>query len=186
MSRIARSLIPRRSSHEQVCHPRFHLNGAQHPRSSWHSHFFDSIVNDYLIRHCALDPSRSSVIGLVVSQRITFSKPIGYPDPLLVGLSVVKLGRSSVTYRVGLFRARQSPRARETGMTWDLDRLDEVRRATGSLEHRADAVAHRKRPLRQTWCTSLSPRASASRWPCPRRCAKGWRSCSSPSQRNCD
>lgn len=91
------------------------------------------IVNDYLIRHCDLSPATSDIIGLVVSQRITFRKAIGYPEPLLVGLSVSKVGRSSVTYRVGLFEATRRSERTEKGVLWQLERKEEVRLTAISL-----------------------------------------------------
>jgi hypothetical protein len=38
-----------------------------HINNSVYYHLIDSVVNEYLIRHCGLEPSKSELIGLVVS-----------------------------------------------------------------------------------------------------------------------
>lgn len=63
-------------------------------------------MNEYLIKHCGLDPldaTKTKSIGLVVASNANFYAPAGYPSLLHAGLRIVKLGRSSVTYRVGIF-----------------------------------------------------------------------------------
>ncbi|KAL9099763.1 MAG: hypothetical protein Q9163_004781 [Psora crenata] len=64
---------------------------------------FDSIINAYLMAHCDRNPSTSDQIGLVVSSYCHFFAPVGFPVLLDLGLRVNKLGRSSVTYEVGVF-----------------------------------------------------------------------------------
>ena len=66
-------------------------------------HLYDSIVNDYLARHCGVQATSSPVIGLVVTSFSDFYRPLGYPQVLELGLRVSKLGRSSVTYEIGVF-----------------------------------------------------------------------------------
>ncbi|MGL5116596.1 MAG: acyl-CoA thioesterase [Beijerinckiaceae bacterium] len=67
--------------------------------------YFDTAVNRHLIDAGLLDPATSTVVGLVVETGCTFFESVAFPDRLEVGLSVERLGRSSVTYRLGLFRA---------------------------------------------------------------------------------
>lgn len=66
-------------------------------------HLYDSIVNDYLAKHCGVQAASSPVIGLVVTSFSDFYRPVGYPQVLELGLRVSKLGNSSVTYEVGVF-----------------------------------------------------------------------------------
>ena len=47
--------------------------------------------------------SPADVIGLVVSSWSTFHRPLSFPSRLLLGMRVTKLGRSSVSYEVGVF-----------------------------------------------------------------------------------
>lgn len=66
--------------------------------------FFDTAVNRRLIRLGALDPHGGAVIGLVVETRCRYFAPVGFPDRVCVGLRVERLGTTSVTYDLGLFR----------------------------------------------------------------------------------
>ncbi|KAG6330157.1 hypothetical protein ID866_8935, partial [Astraeus odoratus] len=69
-------------------------------------HLFDAIVNTYLIEHCGIEPTKSEHIGLVVSSFCEFFSPVSFPDVLDLGLRVTHLGSSSVTYEVGVFKAK--------------------------------------------------------------------------------
>ena len=66
--------------------------------------YFDTVVNEYLIRSGVLDIETSSVIGLVVETLCRFFAPLTFPDTVHAGLRVARLGRSSVRYEIGLFR----------------------------------------------------------------------------------
>jgi acyl-CoA thioester hydrolase len=66
-------------------------------------HLYDSIVNDYLAKHCGVQATASPVIGLVVTSFSDFYRPVGYPQVLELGLRVSKLGKTSVTYEIGVF-----------------------------------------------------------------------------------
>lgn len=66
--------------------------------------FFDTCVNGYLIAQGALDIAKGDVIGLVVETHCNYFKPVAFPDTLRAGLRVAKMGTSSVTYNVGIFR----------------------------------------------------------------------------------
>ena len=75
-----------------------------HVNNSVYYHLFDSIVNTYLIEHCGLAPPNSALIGLVVSSYCNFFSPLSFPAVLELGLRVNKLGKSSVTYEIGVFQ----------------------------------------------------------------------------------
>jgi acyl-CoA thioester hydrolase len=66
--------------------------------------YFDTVVNQYLIEQGALDIESSEVVGLVVETQCNYFSPITFPDTVLAGLRVAKIGSSSVRYEVGLFR----------------------------------------------------------------------------------
>ena len=74
-----------------------------HVNNSIYYHFFDSVVNTYLIEHCGLSPPKGSQIGLVVSSFCHFFAPLSFPAVLDLGLRVTRLGNSSVTYEVAVF-----------------------------------------------------------------------------------
>lgn len=67
--------------------------------------YFDTAVNVTMIEAGALDIFKGDTIGLVVDLRCSYFASVAFPDKLEVGLAVERLGRSSVTYRLGLFRA---------------------------------------------------------------------------------
>jgi acyl-CoA thioester hydrolase len=66
--------------------------------------YFDTAVNEHLIRAGGLDILGASAIGLVVETFCRFHKSLTFPDVVDAGLRVRKLGNSSVTYEIGLFR----------------------------------------------------------------------------------
>jgi acyl-CoA thioester hydrolase len=61
-------------------------------------------VNTYLISHCGLHPPTSPQYGLVVHSHNDFFGSIAFPAVAELGLRVNKLGKSSVTYEVALFK----------------------------------------------------------------------------------
>ena len=66
--------------------------------------YFDTVVNEHLVRAAGLDIAAASVIGIVVETCCRFHKSLTFPDVVDAGLRVAKLGSSSVTYEIGLFR----------------------------------------------------------------------------------
>ena len=66
--------------------------------------YFDTVINEYLIRQGGLDFRDGAVIGLAIETFCQFHAPLSFPDVIDAGLRVAKLGRSSVRYEIGLFR----------------------------------------------------------------------------------
>lgn len=67
--------------------------------------FFDTVINEFLIRAGGLDIHGGDVIGLCVESQCTFKQSLAFPETVDAGLRVAKLGNSSVHYEIGLFRA---------------------------------------------------------------------------------
>jgi acyl-CoA thioester hydrolase len=110
---------------------------------------FDAAVNELLIERGLLDPATSPVIGLVVESRCNFFASLSYPDRVEVGVAVDKLGRSSVTYRLAVFKAGAETAAAEGGYTHVY-----VERATG----RPAPIPEAHRRAMEEWrVTSLTP-----------------------------
>jgi acyl-CoA thioester hydrolase len=65
--------------------------------------YFDTVINDYLIREGGLDIHRGEAIGLCVESHCGYSAPLAFPETVTAGLRVAELGRSSVRYEIGLF-----------------------------------------------------------------------------------
>lgn len=66
--------------------------------------YFDTAVNEHLIRAGGLDIARDAVIGIVVETACTFHRSLTFPEVIDAGLRVTRLGGSSVVYEIGLFR----------------------------------------------------------------------------------
>jgi acyl-CoA thioester hydrolase len=66
--------------------------------------YFDTAVNEHLIRAGGLDIQTGPAIGLVVETTCRFHLPLTFPEHVDTGLRIVKLGTSSVTYEIGIFR----------------------------------------------------------------------------------
>jgi acyl-CoA thioester hydrolase len=65
--------------------------------------YFDTVINEYLIRAGGLDIHAGEVIGVCAESHCTFHAAIAFPDTVRAGLRVGELGRSSVRYEIGLF-----------------------------------------------------------------------------------
>lgn len=75
-----------------------------HVNNSVYYFYFDTVVNKWLIEAGLLEIGKSEVIGLVVGTACDFFAPITFPDNVVAGLRAAKVGNSSVTYEIGLFR----------------------------------------------------------------------------------
>lgn len=67
--------------------------------------YFDTAVNAHLIAAGHLDIRGGAAIGIVVETACRFHKALSFPDTVDAGLRIVRLGNSSVTYEIALFRA---------------------------------------------------------------------------------
>ena len=67
--------------------------------------YFDTVINEYLMREGGLDPHDGTVVGVAVETMCRFRKSLAFPQIVDAGLRVGKLGKSSVRYEVGLFAA---------------------------------------------------------------------------------
>jgi acyl-CoA thioester hydrolase len=67
--------------------------------------YFDTVVNEYLIREGALDLEAGKTIGLVVETHCSYFASLAFPDRIDAGLRVTRLGATSVRYEVGIFSA---------------------------------------------------------------------------------
>ena len=74
--------------------------------------YFDSAVNGWLVEKGLLAIAESPVIGLVVESGCSYFESVAFPDALEAGIAVAHLGRSSVRYRIGIFKAGRCARRR--------------------------------------------------------------------------
>jgi acyl-CoA thioester hydrolase len=82
--------------------------------------YFDTAVNAWLMHATGTDIRDLPAIGVVAETSCRFLGSLSFPDQLRVGLRVARLGRSSITYDLAIFRE-------------DGDRL--IQAATGSFVH---------------------------------------------------
>lgn len=75
-----------------------------HMNNVVHYSLFDTAVNGWLIENGLLDVQASETYGLVVETGCKYYAEMGFPDRVTAGLRVAKLGKSSVTFELGLFR----------------------------------------------------------------------------------
>lgn len=76
-----------------------HLNNAKYYE------LFDTAINAWIDTTLDIDPMEVDWLGVVAQSGCQYLSELKFPDPLVVGLSVTRLGNSSVTYRLGLFAA---------------------------------------------------------------------------------
>ncbi len=67
--------------------------------------FFDTVINDWLIREGGLDIHHGAVIGVCAESRCCYLAAAAFPDVIEAALRVGQLGRSSVRYELALFRS---------------------------------------------------------------------------------
>ena len=69
--------------------------------------YFDSIINRYLIEQGGLDIQVDHVIGVCVESQCTYKKSISFPETIQAGLRVTRLGKTSASYAIGIFRGEE-------------------------------------------------------------------------------
>jgi acyl-CoA thioester hydrolase len=79
--------------------------------------YFDSIVNKYLIEHANLDIHNGQVIGLMVISQCNYHSSIAFPEKIVGGIAVSKVGNSSVSYKVAIFKEGQDIASADGSMT---------------------------------------------------------------------
>ena len=70
--------------------------------------YFDSTVNKYLIENAELDIFNSKIVGYVVNSSCNYLASLSFPDEIETGLRVNRIGNSSVTYGIGVFKKGES------------------------------------------------------------------------------
>jgi len=66
--------------------------------------YLDTALNGWLMEATGTDTRELPDIAVVASNRCDYLAPAAFPDVLQVGLATTRIGRSSLTYRLGVFR----------------------------------------------------------------------------------
>ena len=83
-----------------------HLNNAVYYQ------LFDTAINAWINTGTGLDPITTSSLGIVAESGCRYFSELQFPQDLQVGLAVTRLGRSSVTYRLGVFESKEGEEPR--------------------------------------------------------------------------
>ena len=84
-----------------------HLNNAVYYQ------LFDTAINGWINTNTTVDPVATPAQGIVAESGCRYFSELHFPQQLVVGVAVTRLGRTSVTYRLGLFRAAEERGADE-------------------------------------------------------------------------
>jgi acyl-CoA thioester hydrolase len=84
-----------------------HLNNAVYYQ------LFDTAINGWINTNVDVDPVTMAAQGIVAESGCRYFSELHFPQRLVIGLAVTRLGRSSVTYRLGIFRAAEGLAAEE-------------------------------------------------------------------------
>lgn len=76
-----------------------------HMNNAVHFQLFDTAVNDWMLDNEILDFHMKGPVFLVVSTSCQYFAEIAYPERAEVAVGITRLGGSSISYRLGLFRA---------------------------------------------------------------------------------
>jgi len=77
-----------------------HLNNAVYYQ------LFDTAINAWINTSTGLDPLAAPALGIVAESGCRYFSELHFPEGLVIGLAVTRLGRSSVTYQLGVFRSK--------------------------------------------------------------------------------
>jgi acyl-CoA thioester hydrolase len=80
-----------------------HLNNAVYYE------LFDTAINAWISTTTGLDPLSAPWLGVVAESGCRYFAELAFPDPLVVGLAVARLGTTSVTYRLAVFTPPDEP-----------------------------------------------------------------------------
>jgi acyl-CoA thioester hydrolase len=84
-----------------------HMNNARY------FELIDTVVNNHLAAATGVDIRTLPAIGVVAEVGCRYFAEVGYPEPVDLGLVVDRVGRSSVSYRVGVFQGESDQAAAE-------------------------------------------------------------------------
>ncbi|MEM8855012.1 MAG: hotdog domain-containing protein [Pseudomonadota bacterium] len=72
----------------------------------------DTAVNGAMLRATGMNIHTAAKIALVVESGCRYHAPLEFPQEIALGLKVARLGRTSVTWNIGLFAAAEGADAR--------------------------------------------------------------------------
>ena len=74
-----------------------HLNNAVYLE------LFDTAINDWMVRETGIDERAAPVQGVVAQSTVRYFAEVSFPGTVEIGIQVVRVGRTSLVLRAGLF-----------------------------------------------------------------------------------
>ena len=100
-----------------------------HVNNAVYYELFDTAINAWMIRSLGVAPVDTTYIAITAQNGCQFHRELFFPQELEVGIRVTRVGRSSVTYQLGLFVADTEAAAAATGH-WVHVYIDREERST--------------------------------------------------------
>lgn len=122
---------------------RFDNDMYAHLNNTVYTQLFDSIINGYLIANCGMDPfsvndgsqgPKMKQIAIIATSYCDYFASVSFPDLLELGLRVSRLGSSSVSYEVGVFKKGEDAVKVVGGYTHVFCDRESMRPAQGGME----------------------------------------------------
>jgi acyl-CoA thioester hydrolase len=111
-----------------------HMNNARYLE------LIDTVVNNHLVAATGVDIRELPAIGVVAEVGCRYFAEVGYPEPVDLGIVVDRVGRSSVSYRVGLFQGSDEAAAEGRFVHVYVDNTDPARPVVPLPDPIRDAV----------------------------------------------
>jgi acyl-CoA thioester hydrolase len=70
--------------------------------------FFDTAINAWINSNTQINPLSTEWLDVVAESGCRYFSELRFPDPLVIGLAVARLGRTSVRYRLGVFQTEHA------------------------------------------------------------------------------
>jgi hydroxyacid-oxoacid transhydrogenase len=75
-----------------------------HMNNATYFEYIDTAVNGWLMQATGIDIRDLPAIGIVASTGCDYFAELGFPDTIEIGLATTRIGTSSISYRLGIFR----------------------------------------------------------------------------------
>lgn len=78
---------------------------------------FDNAINGWLIAHGMQDLNSDRPVAVVAQNSCTYLRPVAFPDRLDIGLKLARIGTSSVTFTLAMFREGEGDAVAQASVT---------------------------------------------------------------------
>ena len=97
-------MVPDGYCHSRVFDTRWNDNDVYgHLNNITHYAAMDTTITSWLIENAGLRSTADAAMAVVVSSSCTYLASVSFPESLLVGLRVGRIGTTSVTWELGLY-----------------------------------------------------------------------------------